>query len=149
YLRSLSALPNNLPRHPTPFVGREQQLQALHTRLLRDDVRLLTLTGPGGTGKTRLALQAAGGLLDAFAGGVVFVPLAPIADPDLVPAAIGQVLDVKESPEQPLVASLTAALAAKVLLLVLDNFEHVVDAAPIVAELLASCPQLEVLVTSR
>src|SRR3954471_9962957 len=80
----------NLPAQATPFIGREQLLQALRARLLRDDVRLLTLTGPGGTGKTRLAVQAAAALLGAFEDGVFFVSLAPIADPDLVPSTIAE-----------------------------------------------------------
>jgi predicted ATPase/class 3 adenylate cyclase/DNA-binding CsgD family transcriptional regulator len=148
-LRSLTTLPNNLPRQPTRFIGREQQLRSLRARLLREDVRLLTLTGPGGTGKTRLALQVAADLLDAFADGVYFVPLAQIVDPDLVPSAIAQALSVKESPDRPLLASLVSALRDRVLLLVIDNVEHVATAAPAVAELLAAPPRLKVLATSR
>ncbi len=96
----------NLPGQATPFIGREQLLQALRARLQRDDVRLLTLTGPGGTGKTRLGLQVAAELLPSFADGVFFVSLAPVADPDLVPSTIAEVLEVKEGPGQPVLASL-------------------------------------------
>src|SRR4051794_23191634 len=139
----------NLPAQATPFIGREQLLQALRSRLLRDDVRLLTLTGPGGTGKTRLALQAAADLLGTFEDGVFFVSLASVAAPDLVPSEIAGLLEVKEDPGRPVLASLKTHLRDKRLLLVLDNFEHLVDAAPTVAELLAACPRLSVLATSR
>src|SRR5207245_2830507 len=111
--------------------------------------RLLTLTGPGGSGKTRLGLQIAADLLDDFAQGVCFVSLAPISDPELVASAIAQVLGVRESGGEPLSESLKAYLREKQMLLLLDNFEQVLAAAPLVAELLASCPRLKVLVTSR
>ncbi len=148
-LRSLDAVPNNLPRQATPLVGREQQLQALRARVVRDDVRLLTLTGPGGTGKTRLALQAAADLLDAFPDGAYFVSLAPVTDPDLVPSAIARALELKESPGRSVLGSLEDHLRNKALLLVVDNFEHVAAAAPMVAGLLAASPRLKVLATSR
>src|SRR3954451_16638005 len=108
--RSLDALPNNLPRQLTRFIGRDHQIQTARSRLLRDDVHLLTLTGPGGTGKTRLALQVAAELLDVFTDGVFFVPLAQIADPDLVPSTIAQALNVKESPEHTTLGALAAFL---------------------------------------
>ena len=107
------------------------------------------MTGPGGTGKTRLALQAAAELLDDFADGVFFVPLAALSDPDLVPHAIAGALSVHEESDQPLVDRLKDFLAAKQVLLVLDNVEHLVDAAPVVGELLGVAPKLKVLVTSR
>jgi predicted ATPase/class 3 adenylate cyclase len=148
-LNTLEARPNNLPVQPTPLIGREQELAALRGLLARDAARLVTLTGPGGTGKTRLALQTAADLLDEFADGVFFIDLAPISDPELVASAIAQPLGVRESGGQPLRESLKASLREKQVLLVLDNFEQVLAAAPLVAELLAAAPRLKALVTSR
>jgi predicted ATPase/class 3 adenylate cyclase len=146
-LRSLDALPHNLPRQLTSFVGRERELQEVAALLGAH--RLVTLTGPGGTGKTRLALQVAADLLDASPDGVFFVPLAPVADPALVVPTIATSLGLREFGARPLLDALRDYLGDKRLLLVLDNFEHVVDAAPAVATLLAGCPRLAVLVTSR
>jgi predicted ATPase len=112
-------------------------------------VRLLTLTGPGGTGKTRLALQAGADLLEGFDDGAFFVALATITDPEQVSFAIAGSLGVKESTEQPLFETLKSHLQEKHLLLVLDNFEQVLDGAPVVAQLLAACAKLKVLATSR
>jgi predicted ATPase/class 3 adenylate cyclase len=148
-LRSLDARPHNLPLQPTPFLGREREVDAVVDLLKRPEVRLLTLTGPGGTGKTRLALQAAAESLEDFPDGVFFVPLAPITDPALVPSAIGSVLGIREEGERSLPDRLRDFLSAKQLLLVPDNIEHLVGAAPIVAELLGASPGLKVLVTSR
>jgi len=139
----------NLPAQPTTFIGREREVLGISGMLRRGAVHLLTLTGPGGTGKTRLALQVAGDLLDTFADGIFFVSLASVSDPDLVASTIASTLNVKESADQPLLDALRAFLHEKELLLVLDNFEHLLEAAPLVGELLAASPVLKVLVTSR
>ena len=148
-LQTLDAHRTNLPAQPTPLIGREREIAAMAALLRRADVRLVTLTGPGGTGKTRLALQVAAELLDDFADGVYFVNLAPISDPSLVATTIAQTLGVAEVASRPVEESLHAYLRAKQMLLLLDNFEQVLDAAPLVAELLAAAPGLKVLVTSR
>jgi predicted ATPase/class 3 adenylate cyclase/DNA-binding CsgD family transcriptional regulator len=147
--RTLSTTSSNLPPQATTFIGREQPLQAVQALLLRPAVRLLTLTGPGGTGKTRLALQVAGDAIDAFKDGAYFVPLASVTDPDLVSPAIAQSLDVREVAGRSLVTTIAEALRQKQVLLLLDNFEQVVAAAPQVAELLVATPGLKILVTSR
>jgi predicted ATPase/class 3 adenylate cyclase/DNA-binding CsgD family transcriptional regulator len=148
-LKTLDNSPNNLPVQPTSLIGRQKEVATVLNLLQREEVRLLTLTGPGGTGKTRLGLQAAAELDDTFSDGVYFVNLAPISDPDLVVPALAQTLDVKEIAGQPLLDLLKTSLHWKYLLLLLDNFEQVVSAAVYVAELLAVCPNLKVLVTSR
>src|SRR5215207_4909116 len=148
-LKSLGSRPNNLPRQPTAFVGREAEVRQVVDLLRREEVELLTLTGPGGTGKTRLALQAAAELLEDFADGVFFVPLAPLTASDLVPSAIASALGLRDEGERPLPDRLRDFLTDKQLLLLLDNVEHVSDAASLVADLLAAAPGLEVLATSR
>ncbi len=148
-LRTLKGRPNNLPIQPTPLVGREREIEEVTERVRGEGARLLTLTGPGGTGKTRLALQAAADLLEQFDDGVFFVALATITDPELVSSAIAGPLGVKESAEQSLEKSLEAYLREKELLLVLDNFEQVLEGAHLVGDLLGSCPKLKVLATSR
>jgi class 3 adenylate cyclase len=138
-LRSLYR--TNLPVPSTPFAGREQELQALLGLIMRADVRLLTLTGPGGTGKTRLGLQAAGELTEQYPDGVWWVPLALLRDPQLVLESAAHVLDAKNG--------LAAHIGDQSMLVLFDNFEHVVEAADEVGRLLQSCPRLELLVTSR
>jgi predicted ATPase/class 3 adenylate cyclase len=147
--RTLENRPTNLPTQPTPLVGRERELADLLELLGRADVRLLTLTGPGGTGKTRLALQAAAELIERYPNGVFFVNLAALTDPELVVPTIAQTLGVKEQPGEPLERTLAERLQEQELLLVLDNFEQVVEAADAVAQVLAAAPQLNLLVTSR
>ena len=148
-LKTLDARPNNLPAQVTPFIGREGAIRDIKERLSRDKVRLLTLSGVGGTGKTRLALQGAADLVDEFEHGVFFVPLAALSDPALVLSAIAQTFDVREAAGQSLRDQLKDYLREKEILLVLDNFEQVVDAAPDVSDLLSAAPRLKVLVTSR
>jgi predicted ATPase/class 3 adenylate cyclase/DNA-binding XRE family transcriptional regulator len=148
-LKTLESCRTNLPIQPTTLIGREQELAAIHAILHRADVRLLTLTGPGGIGKTRLALQIAAEALDDFAQGAYVVNLAPISDPALVVATIAQTFGVKESGSRPLLESLKDELRKQQVLLLLDNFEQVLTAAPQIAELLAGCPKLKLLITSR
>jgi predicted ATPase len=138
-----------LPLQPTPFIGRQREVEEIKALLGREEVRLLTLTGPGGTGKTRLALQAAERAMGLFSDGVVFVSLASLTDPGLVPFTIAGILKVKERSGQPILETLIEHLRAKRLLLVLDNFEHLLPAAEVVSHLLAVCPELTILVTSR
>lgn len=139
--------PHNLPQQLTSFIGRERELAEVK-RLLSTS-RLLTLIGPPGIGKTRLGLEVATCLLDDFRGGVYFASLAPISDPNLVIPTIAQMIGIKENAGQPLLQSLQSYLKEKQTLLLLDNFEQVVSAAPLLADLLEACPDLKLLVTSR
>ncbi len=140
---------NNLPPQRTSFVGREREVAAVGALLGRPDVRLVTLTGPGGSGKTRLSVEVARQLSENFANGVLFVDLASIREPGLVASAIVGVLGVREMGSEGLLESLKSYLRSRRVLLVLDNFEQVVSAAPLLADLLDAAPHLKILVTSR
>ncbi len=145
--RARSLSPPPLP--PTALIGREQEMIRAMTFLQRDGVRLLTLTGPSGVGKTRLGIQLAQDLGERFENGVVFVALAPLRDPSLLPATLAQGLGLRESPLGQVSEQVQAYLQEQQLLLVLDNFEQIRQAAPFIADLLATCPHLQVLITSR
>jgi predicted ATPase len=141
----LRALPVSL----TSFIGRQQEVADLIALADRPDIRLLTLTGPGGVGKTRLVLRVAAEWVERTAAEVVFVSLAPIADPAHFAPAVGNAFGLMDTPDQALAERLATALAGNRTLLVLDNLEHLVEATPILAELLSSCPSLKILATSR
>jgi predicted ATPase/DNA-binding XRE family transcriptional regulator len=140
---------SNLPVPPTTLVGRESELAAISERLSSSNVRLLTLTGPPGVGKTRLGVEAAAGMSDRFEDGVFFVNLAPVTDPSLVPSTIRFVLDNREGSAPTAEQDLIDYLRDKQVLLVLDNFEHLPGSAPFVARLLEAAPSVKALVTSR
>jgi predicted ATPase/serine/threonine protein kinase len=151
-VKPVKTQPANLPVQRTGFVGREKEIAAAKELLLRQDVRLVTVTGPGGIGKTRLALQVASGLVERFPGGTHFVALSSIGDPGLIASVIVQTLGIREaggrSPLEILKQNLQDSLCAP-MLLVLDNFEHLVRAVATVAELLSVGPNLKIMVTSR
>ncbi|MFN8526764.1 MAG: adenylate/guanylate cyclase domain-containing protein [Chloroflexota bacterium] len=147
-LRTLDLRANNLPVQRSPLIGREQELADLQRMLLRDDVGLVTLTGPGGTGKTRLSLQVAADVIEQFEDGAFFVGLAPISDPSLMAPTIALALGI-ETGNRPALDSLKDYCQERRLLLILDNFEQLLAAAPIVADLLRASAGLKIVVTSR
>jgi predicted ATPase/DNA-binding CsgD family transcriptional regulator len=138
-----------LPVPPTSFVGRAREVAVVRAVLERPEVRLLTLTGPGGVGKTRLALRVAEEVATSYAAGARFVPLAPLIESDLVLPTVARVVGAREAGNRSLIDDLRAALGDLTMLLVLDNFEHVAGAAAALVDLLAACPGLTLLVTSR
>jgi predicted ATPase len=148
-LKSLDNHPHNLPLQPSPFIGREKELEAVQGLLSNDHVRLLTLTGIGGTGKTRLSLQAAANLIDGYPDGVFFVDLSAVDSAAHVVPMIARTLGVRETGARPLNELLQEALHDRQMLLILDNFEQVLKGVPHVVDLLASCSSLKILVTSR
>jgi predicted ATPase len=144
-----SAPKHNLPLPPTSLVGRQADVAKAVELMLCPDVRLLTLTGPGGVGKTRLALQIATEMLEINPDGVCFVSLAHLREPDLLLSTLAHALSLKEQGNRSLLSPLQVALQGKQFLLLLDNFEQVVTAANSLVELLEVCPTLKILVTSR
>jgi predicted ATPase/class 3 adenylate cyclase len=148
-LKTLESHTNNLPLQATPLVGREREVEAVCGLLRSSETRLLTLLGPGGTGKTRVGLQVAAELADDFEDGVFFVPIAAITDPTLVAPTIARVLGLSEGGAQPLEELLEGYLRDRQTLLLLDNLEQVLEAAPIVERLLSNAPNLKILATSR
>ena len=144
---STGVLPGNLPRQLTSFIGRERELRDLKELLERS--RLLTLTGPGGSGKTRLGLQLAADVASGFPDGVYFVALAPVGNPDLVLSSIAQGVGLGDVGNRPLLDRLCSHLESARVLLLLDNFEHLTVSAPVVAALLQATAELKIVVTSR
>jgi predicted ATPase/class 3 adenylate cyclase len=150
-LKTLDSRPHNLPMQLTSFIGRQRELVEITGTLQRPapDTRLLTLVGPGGTGKTRLALQVAADLIDDFPDGVWFVDLSPLIDPELIPQAVAAAWGLREQPWRPLSEVLADYLGGKQLLLVLDNCEHLVEASAMLSQALLQAPGVKILATSR
>ena len=150
--KQVETRPTNLPVQRTGFVGRQKDVAAAQELLLRPEVRLVTVTGPGGIGKTRLAVEVGSSLVEHFPGGIYFVPLSPVSDPDLIVPVIVQTLGIREAGGKPPLETLKDNFqdsSHAPMLILLDNFEQLVAAAPTVAELLAMAPDLKILVTSR
>lgn len=148
-IRSLTPRPTNLPAQLTSFVGREENVREIAQLLRQADLRLLTLVGPGGIGKTRLCLQVGQSLLDEYEDGVFFVPLAPLNQPDAMAKALAQALNIEEDAATPLPETLKAHLQTRQTLLIFDNFEHLLEAAPLLNDLLMAAARVKILVTSR
>ena len=148
-LKKSASVRHNLPAQPTLLIGRERDMAAARERLLQTEVRLLTFTGPGGVGKTRLALATAAEFIDEFGDGVVLVDLSPLGDPTLIPSVILRSLDLQVPSTEAPSKTLIQVLRHRHQLILIDNFEHLLVAAPLLAELLAACPMLKLLVTSR
>ncbi|HUX21312.1 MAG TPA: tetratricopeptide repeat protein, partial [Spirochaetia bacterium] len=148
-LKSLDAHLHNLPMEPTPLIGREEELERLEKELLGSHVHLLTLVGPGGIGKTRMGLQIAADLIDSFPDGVYVIDLASIREPSEIPQAIVETLKIKESPNGSVAERLIEYLGKRRMLLVLDNFEQVIEGSGEVSRLLSKCPEVKIIVTSR
>jgi predicted ATPase/class 3 adenylate cyclase len=147
-LRTLSSRPNNLPGQPTPLIGRDRELGEIIALLARPEVRLITLSGPGGTGKTRLSVQVAASVLDDFDAAYV-VQLAPITDPDLIAPTIASTINARENPMLSTIENIREHIGDRRMLFVLDNFEQIVAGASSIAELLSACPGVSAIVTSR
>jgi predicted ATPase/class 3 adenylate cyclase len=148
-LLTLDTRPNNLPVQLTQFIGRQADVDAVRGLLERPEVRLVTITGPGGMGKTRLSLQVGADMLDSFRNGVFVVALDTLTDAALVPSAIAQAFGLRESADTPVTSILTTHLYGKHLLMVLDNLEQVIESATFIGELLLACPEIRILATSR
>jgi predicted ATPase len=148
-LRVLSSRHTNLPSQPTPFIGRQQEIRGVSELLQKNDVQLVTLVGSGGTGKSRLALQVAAGLVSDFPDGVYFVDLAPIEDTELILSSIAHICGVREVGGQSLAKTLQRYFSSRSILLIMDNFEQLIDGAQILGPLIEAAPGLKLIVTSR
>ena len=148
-MRSYRSASLRVPAQPGALIGRAADVERVKERMLRDEVRLLTLVGAAGTGKTRLAVEVAIQVAEAFGDGTWFVDLSPVRDPALVPSVIAATLEIREDRDRPLIDTLKESLGPRRVLLLLDNFEQVLPAAPYLADLLRACPELKLLVTSR